>query len=121
MGQSAGQTFFEVLAVLLAIELWCTDATPTVVLGDNTAALQDTLDMRGKGAHASLSLALAVLRCSRTLRIAVAHLPSEAKLLADALSRQAEPGNAKPWPFAAASAVQVDHPLRPSALWKLIR
>ena len=120
VGDPAGQTFYEILAVVLAIELWCTDPTPTVVLGDNTASLQETLDMRGKGAHACLSQVLAVLRCSRTLHIAVGHLPTESNLPADALSRQAEPGNSKPWPFASGTPVSVDVPLRPSALWEII-
>ena len=114
MGDSAGQTFFEVLAVVLAIELWCIDSSPTAVLGDNTASLQETLDLKGKGAHTQLSQALAVLRCSRTLHLSVAHLPTESNLLADALSRQAEPGNDKPWPFASSSRVVVDTPSRPT-------
>ena len=121
VGSSASQTFFEVLAVVLAIEVWCVDASPTILLGDNVAALQETLDLKGKGPQEPLAQALALLRCSRTLRLTVAHLASEANLLADALSRQSEPGNTKPWPFRAGSAVCVDKPLRPSTLWKLVR
>merc|ERR1712214_128775 len=72
---------------------------PTVVLGDNVAALQLALDLKGKDGQASLAQALAVLVVSRTLHLTVGHLPSEANEAADSLSRQAEPGNCKPWPF----------------------
>ena len=104
------------MALVLAIELWCGNAQPTIVLGDNTAALQEALDLKGKGPNARLSQTLAVLRCSRSLVLAVAHLPSEANLAADALSRQSE--RPRPfWPFEPHQGVIEDTPLRPSVLW----
>ena len=99
VGACASQTCFEVLVLVLAVELWGDSAHPTVVLGDNVAALQLALDFKGKGGQAWLAQALAILVVSRTLHLAVGHLPSEANEAADALSRQAEPGNVKPWPF----------------------
>ena len=120
VGKSSSQTFFETLVVLMALELWCQDSSPTVVLGDNLAALQDTLALKGKGPQEKVARAMAVLRCSRTLHIAVAHLATEANELADSLSRQAEPGNRKPWPFPEGSSVIVDKPLRPTALFKAL-
>ena len=120
VGQSSSQTFFETLVVLMALELWCTDSTPTVVLGDNTAALQDALDLKGKGPSEKVAQCLAVLRCSRSLCIAVAHLATEANELADCLSRQAEPGNTKPWPFSPEARVEIDVPLRPMTLFKAL-
>ena len=91
--------FFEVLVLVLAVELWGLSGHPTVILGDNVAALQLALDLKGKDGQASLAQALAVLVVSCTLHLTVGHLPSEANEAADTLSRQAEPGNIKPWPF----------------------
>ena len=105
----------------MAIELWAQGAQPTAVLGDNVAALQEAISMKGKGLHAPLSQALAVLIVSRTLRLSAGHLPSEANEAADALSRQSEPGNAKRWPFSPQQNVIQDVPLAPSALWAWIR
>ena len=76
--------------------------------------------MKGKGAHGGLSLALAVLKCSRSLALAAAHLPSEANVAADTLSRQSElPRPA--WPFRVDQDVVQDIPLRPGAIWKWIQ
>ena len=115
VGEAASQTFFEIVAALLAIELWCTSATPTAVLGDNTAALQEIVDMKGAAAHAPLAQALAILRCSRSLDLTVGHLPSESNVLADALSRLTSP-DPPAWPFADGTII-VDTPLCPSTLW----
>ena len=120
VGSSAWQTFFEVLVLVLAVELWAQGCRPTVVLGDNVAALQEALSLKGKGVHAPLSQALSVLLVSRSLRLAVGHLPSEANDAADSLSRQSEPGNVKPWPFSPALGVTTDVPLSPAALWAWI-
>ena len=80
------------------------------MLGDNVAALQEALDLKGKGTKAPLAQVLAVLLVSRSLQgLTVAHLPSEANDAADALSRQFEPDNCKPWPFG--PAVCQDTPL----------
>ena len=121
VGSSASQTFFEILVLVLAIELWARSARPTAVLGDNVAALQEAISMKGKGIHAPLSQALAVLIVSRTLHLSAGHLPSEANEAADSLSRQAEPGNLKSWPFAPDQHVIQDVPLSPSALWAWIK
>ena len=117
MGSSASQTFFEVLVLILAVELWGDATRPTLVLGDNVAALQEAISLKGKGGQAPLSQALSVLLVSRSLHIAAGHLPSEANVAADTLSRQAEPGNAKPWPFRSEQRVAIDEPLSPAALW----
>ena len=118
IGNPASQTFFEVCAAVLAIDLWCVSTAPTMVVGDNTAALQEVLNLKGSKVHERLAQALAIIRCARTLTLSVAHLPSESNTLADALSRQADPSDPHPWPFADDAAVMRDTPLRPSALWK---
>ena len=87
------------------------------MLGDNVAALQEILDLKGKGLHAPVSQALSILLVARSLSLTVAHLPSEANTAADALSRQTEPGNLKPWPFSPRQGAQVDEAVRPSTLW----
>ena len=122
IGDPACQTFFEVLALVLAVELWCTGTESTTILGDNVASLQEALDTKGKDLHEDLAQALAILRCTRSLDLAVGHLPSEANDAADALSRQDGPeADRKPWPFTKAQRVMIDHPLRPSALWEWLR
>ena len=117
VGSPASQTFFEICAAVLGIELWCGSSTPTVLLGDNTGTLQELLDLKGAGVHGMLAQSLAVLRCARTLTLAVGHLPSESNVLADALSRQADPNEHHPWPFAPDAQVTVDDPICPSTLW----
>ena len=117
VGACASQTFFEILVLVLAVELWAEGTQPAIILGDNVAALQEALTLKGKGTHAPLSQALSVLLASRSLRLAAGHLPSEANEAADSLSRQSKPGNSKPWPFAADQGVVIDTPLAPSVLW----
>ena len=70
-----------------------------MLLGDNTAALQEVLELKGASGHSELAQALAIIRCSRSLDLSVAHLPSESNTLADTLSRLSEPGADKAWPF----------------------
>ena len=120
VGSSASQTFFEILVLVLAVELWGDATRPAVALGDNTAALQEAISLKGKGEQAPLSQALSVLLIARSLRITAGHLPSEANEAADSLSRQSEPGNQKPWPFQQDQGVIIDEPLSPTALWSWI-
>ena len=121
IGEPASQTYFEVLALVLAAELWCLDSTPMTVYGDNTAALQAALPLSGRGEQLRLVQALAVIRSARTLDIRVAHLPSESNEAADALSRQHGPtADRKPWPFGAEDGVEVCTPARPTNLWDLL-
>ena len=121
IGDSSSQTFFEISVLVLAVELWAEGVRPAIVLGDNVAALQEALSLKGKGVHAPLSQALSVLIISRSLRLSAGHLPSEANDAADALSRQSEPENAKPWPFQPHQGVIVDEPLAPAVLWSWLR
>ena len=106
--------------VVLALELWCVDSTPVTLYGDNTAALQAALSLKGRGPQLKLVQALAVLRSARTLDLEVAHLPTEANLAADALSRQFGPhSDRKEWPFEHSAGVARDTPLSPPALLAL--
>ena len=121
VGSSASQTYFEVLVLVLAIELWGRTLRPTVVLGDNLPALQEALTLKGRGLQGELAQALSVLVVSRSLAITVGHLPTEANTAADALSRLAEPRGRKINPFAGRTDVLRDVPVRPGALWAWIR
>ena len=121
IGCSASQTYFEVLVLVLAIELWGRTLRPTVVLGDNVPALQEALTLKGRGLHGELAQALAVLVVSRSLAITVGHLPTEANTAADALSRLTEPRGKARNPFLGRPDVHRDVPVRPSALWAWIR
>ena len=121
IGDPASLTFFEVLVLLLAVELWAERGRAAAVLGDNTGALQEALDLKGRGVQAPLAQALSILVVSRSLALSVGHLPSEANTAADCLSRQAEPGSRKPWPFKRGSGVTVDVPLTPAALWEWLK
>ena len=121
IGSPASQTFFEVLVLVLAVELWAEEGQSSAILGDNTGALQEALDLKGRGVHTKLAQALSIIIVSRSLSLSVGHLPSEANTAADSLSRQAEPGNRKPWPFARKAGVKIDTPLSPSTLWQWLR
>ena len=123
IGNPAAQTFFEILALVLAVECWCpAGSPPTVIWGDNLAALQEALSMRGRDLQEQLAQALAVLRGARSLDLAVGHLPSESNIHADCLSRIYAPGSdAKEWPFPAEANVVCDVPISPSTLWSWLR
>ena len=117
IGSPAAQTFFEVVVLVLAVELWADGVRPAAILGDSVSALQEVVSLKGKGLHAPVSQALSRLMVSRSLSLTVGHLPAEANTAADALSRQAESKNPKPWPFRRGQEVQVDEAVRPSTLW----
>ena len=121
IGDCAGQTFFEVVALVMAVEAWCGEAESTALFGDNVSSLQEVLDARGRGLHERPAQVLAVLRCTRSLDLSVGHLPTESNVAADALSRQAGPeAERKPWPFDDRQGVEISHPRRPEQLWKLL-
>ena len=105
VGSSSSQTAFECLVLLLGVLLWAKPSAATLLLGDNTAALQECIALKGKGTLLEVSRKLAVVRARRTLWLWVAHLPNEANTAADALSRLEAPGeHAKRMPAALARA-----------------
>ena len=118
IGVSASQTYLEVLAMILAVEKWCSAAGTTAVFGDNQGALQEALDLKGRGCQDQLAQLLAVLRYARSLDLVVAHLPTESNDEADALSRQAGPQHErKPWPFPLDRGVRRVAPIGLRDLW----
>ena len=92
VGSSKWQTWFEVAALLQCLALWARPGATELVLGDNTAALQETINLKGHHQLNRLSRELAVLRARHTWNIVVGHLPSESNEFADACSRLHAPG-----------------------------
>jgi hypothetical protein len=87
------QAFWELLACLVCLILWCDrfDGKSVAVLGDSTAALSDALNLTGKGHMIALAKEISWRQCRSGWRFRVGHLPSEHNLLTDALSRVAAP------------------------------
>ena len=85
--------------MLLALCVWADRfvADSVLVLGDNTAALADALNLRGRGVLVALARELSWRKAKRRWQFEVAHLPAEFNLVADALSRTADPKGAS-WP-----------------------
>ena len=75
------------------------------VLGDNTAALSSSLALKGKGVMLAVARELSWIQSRRKWAFDVGHLPAEHNVVADALSRAADPKGCA-WPSVAlASAV----------------
>ena len=90
-GLSKHQTFWEFLTLTLAIVRWCPVIEDLLICGDNVASLQLALSHKGKGEIAPVSRELAWRVARGGWRYAVAHLPAEANVLADRLSRLSDP------------------------------
>ena len=90
-GLSRHQTFWEFLTLTLAIVRWCPVVDGLLICGDNVASLQLALSHKGKGEIAAVSRELAWRVARGGWRYAVAHLPAEANVLADRLSRLSDP------------------------------
>ena len=113
------QTFWETLVVLMSLMVWghhCADA-PMLIIGDNTAALQNTLELKGKDALLSIAREVAWRKARFNWRFDVAHLPSEYNNAPDALSRQFGP-SPKPWPTRELGDAVGIVPPSVAALWK---
>ena len=95
VGKPKDQSFWEFLTIALAIVLWGKDFTQQALAAvtDNTAALQQTLDLKGKGPMLEVALELAWRKARGRLEFMPGHLPTEQNKLADALSRLSAPDN----------------------------
>ena len=105
LGISKWQSLWEFVTLLLSLIVWRTHASRQVlfVLGDNIAALQDVIALKGRGDMLIIAREVAWRQAKWPLHFECQHLPKEHNLLADALSRLAAiPPCAKP---AALSAV----------------
>ena len=92
IGDPAWQTFFELLAIALSLDLWGDYflKEPVAVVGDNTASLTSLLKQNGKGPLLAVAHELSWRRARRGWLISAGHLPTEGNKVPDALSRLAE-------------------------------
>ena len=115
---TAHQTFWEFATLLLALCMWADRFTDDslAVVGDNTGALSSALKLEGRGPLQAVARELSWRKERRRWSYTVGHLPSEHNVVADALSRLADPkGKAFP-SVALASAIPVSPP-RLQDLW----
>ena len=115
----AFQTFWEFATLLLSLITWggyFTDQA-VLILGDNIGALSNALALKGRGILLNVARELAWRQARRGWKFSVGHLPSEFNVVADALSRWADPKK-HVWPATAlAGARQVSAP-KLKDVWK---
>ena len=120
-GVSKFQTFWEFLILLLALMVCGNNfiAEQVAVLGDNTGALQNALDLKGRGILAAVARELAWRQARFGWSFAIGHVPSEKNVVPDALSRQYE---YKPSPFPTAALAQAQVRASPDCkgLWRAL-
>ena len=91
-GNSAFQSFWEMVMVLVCLDLWGDDfrQEQLAVVGDNTGALQNALDLKGSGVMAAVAREISWRKERRGWSFSVGHIPAERNTVPDALSRQHE-------------------------------
>ena len=117
-GDSAHQTFWEILTILMALEQWGDNFIheEVAILGDNTGALQNILDLKGKGHQLAVAREVAWRKARRGWEYALGHLPTEKNNIADALSRLAESPDS--FPHVALKNAKRVNPPSVAQLWK---
>ena len=98
------------LRLLLALRRYQDIRPGMTYFGDNVASLQMALRGKAKGSEGALARELFILKARGNWRFAVAHLPSESNLLADGLSRLAQPGRSPAPPPEVLGAAEVPVP-----------
>ena len=89
------------------------------ILGDNLAALEAALHLKGRNALSKIGRELAWRRARAGWRYVVGHPPAERNLIADALSRLAALKDAaKPMPLELGRASRIEPPDN-APLWTL--
>ena len=114
IGAPDGQTTWEYVVILLGLIVWGAEhrATGLAVLGDNLAALEGALGMKGRGVLTKVTREIAWRLVRFAWRFAAGHLPSEHNHYADALSRVCAPEGAdkKQFPVQLLGATRRDVP-----------
>ena len=118
-GDCRHQTFFESLTLLLVLLIWGDDFTTDAlaILGDNVGALSTALSLAGRGSLLAVSRELSWRKARRKWSYEVGHLPSEHNVVADALSRVADPSGV-PWPSEALSSALMKSCPKVADLWR---
>ena len=96
----------------MCLEAWNGHTTlgQTLLVGDNTASLQDALVFKGRCCLDDIARELDLRVATRSWKYSVGHLPSEYNSVPDALSRLEAP-EAKPFPaHALAGATKIAAP-----------
>ena len=101
------KTLWRPLRLVLAICRWGWLANGMAFLGDNLASLNLALSGKAKGKLNSLARELALHVARGDIQFAVGHLPAEANLRADALSRLSQPGVSTTIPSGLVGAAEV--------------
>ena len=89
-----------------------------MLVGDNTGSLQNSLDLKGKGALLAVSRELAWRKARYLWQYDVGHLPTEHNKLPDILSRISAP-NPEPWPAALVKGMKQVAPPHVQDIWWL--
>ena len=118
-GDSQWQTLWEYVAMLVALMVWGDRFTSAAVTlaGDNVAALEGALNLRGKRSLTMVTRELAWRRVRGRWCYQVAHVPAEHNVLADTLSRMGAPHPAEfPYELSVPTVVQKQAPCL-ATLW----
>ena len=93
LGSSRFQTLWEYLALYLVLLSYASEfvAQGFGIVGDNIAALQCAVSLKGRKDLSAISREIAWRRVRLRWRYAVAHVPSEENFVADSLSRLCAP------------------------------
>jgi len=114
IGDPASQTTWELFIIFLALLQWGSKWREKgfILYGDNVAALESALHLKGKAALSQISREVSWRRARYGWKYAVSHLPTEANSNADALSRVFAPAASerKDFPSALSGAAVIDHP-----------
>ena len=121
-GETRFQTFWEFATLFLALLVWADFFVDTslAVLGDNTGALTNALQLKGRGPLLAIAREISWRKARRSWAFEVGHLPSEHNSIADALSRIADPKETKGWPSKALAAARAVTPPRLSEVWRAV-
>ena len=88
-GNSKYQSFWEMVTLLLCLVVWghYFHTEVVAVVGDNTGAMQNALDLKGRGVMLAVAREIAWRKERFGWMYTVGHIPSEYNTVPDALSR----------------------------------